>query len=124
MSFGIRRISGNILLAVVLALCTAVTLGARDDDRKKEDSNRRDSNSEKEKNNLKNKNERDDDERDRRNVRNDREDDDDDDHDDHHGSKKVTICHKGKTIEISANAVCDHQRHGDTLGACPVSASR
>ena len=117
MSFGIRRISANILLAVVLALCTAVTLGARDDEKKgKEESNRRDSSNDKGKSS--------DDRDDRERYRNDRDDDDDDDHDDHHGSKKVTICHKGKTIEISANAVCDHQRHGDTLGACPISASR
>jgi hypothetical protein len=32
--------------------------------------------------------------------------------------KKVTICHKGKTITVSENAVAAHQRHGDTLGPC------
>jgi hypothetical protein len=38
---------------------------------------------------------------------------------------KITICHKagpkGKrvTLSVSANAWPAHQRHGDTLGACP-----
>ena len=33
--------------------------------------------------------------------------------------KKVTICHKGKTITVGAPAVPAHQRHGDTIGRCP-----
>jgi hypothetical protein len=32
--------------------------------------------------------------------------------------KKVTICHKGKTIKVSKHAVRAHLRHGDTLGPC------
>ena len=32
--------------------------------------------------------------------------------------KKVTICHKGKTIKVSRHAVRAHLRHGDTLGPC------
>ena len=33
--------------------------------------------------------------------------------------KKVTICHKGKTIKVSKNAVRAHlRRHHDTLGPC------
>lgn len=32
--------------------------------------------------------------------------------------KKVTICHKGKTIKVSKHAVRKHLRHGDTLGPC------
>ena len=32
---------------------------------------------------------------------------------------KVVICHKGSTIEVSADAVADHLAHGDTMGACP-----
>lgn len=33
--------------------------------------------------------------------------------------EKVTICHKGKTITVSGNAVAAHVGHGDTLGPCP-----
>jgi hypothetical protein len=49
---------------------------------------------------------------------------------DKHGDKTVEICHKenrqpgGKTIVVSCNAVGAHQKHGDTLGPCPISASR
>jgi hypothetical protein len=33
--------------------------------------------------------------------------------------EKVTLCHKGTTITVDANAVDSHLAHGDTLGACP-----
>lgn len=32
--------------------------------------------------------------------------------------KKVTICHKGKTITISKKALPAHLRHGDAVGTC------
>ena len=32
--------------------------------------------------------------------------------------KKVTICHKGKTITVSKKALPAHLRHGDTVGTC------
>lgn len=32
--------------------------------------------------------------------------------------KKVTICHKGKTLSVSINAVPAHLNHGDILGSC------
>jgi hypothetical protein len=32
---------------------------------------------------------------------------------------KMDVCHRGRTLNISANAVPAHLRHGDTLGACP-----
>jgi len=35
------------------------------------------------------------------------------------GGEKLTICHKGKTIEVAQAAVQAHLDHGDTLGACP-----
>ena len=35
--------------------------------------------------------------------------------------KKVTICHKGKTIRVSVNALKGHRRHGDTLGPCTAA---
>ena len=35
--------------------------------------------------------------------------------------KKVTICHKGKTITVAESAVEAHRRHGDTLGPCRQS---
>ena len=39
--------------------------------------------------------------------------------------KKVTICHKGKTITVSKNAVPAHVRkHGDTLGPCTSAAAK
>jgi hypothetical protein len=31
---------------------------------------------------------------------------------------KVTICHKGNTIEVAESAVQAHLDHGDTLGPC------
>lgn len=36
-----------------------------------------------------------------------------------YGKKKVTLCHKGKTITVGAPAAKAHLRHGDTLGRCP-----
>jgi hypothetical protein len=43
-----------------------------------------------------------------------------------HGAygKKVTVCHKGKTITISKKAWPAHQRHGDTLGPCTSPAAK
>lgn len=31
---------------------------------------------------------------------------------------KVTLCHKGKAIQVSESAVPNHLAHGDTLGPC------
>lgn len=42
----------------------------------------------------------------------------DDDGDDGNGEEKVTICHKGQTIEVAQSAVQAHLDHGDTLGSC------
>ncbi len=36
---------------------------------------------------------------------------------------KVLVCHKGKTLCISANAVAAHLKHGDQLGSCNTSSS-
>ena len=36
-----------------------------------------------------------------------------------YGKTKITICHKGKTIRVAAPAWKGHQKHGDTLNACP-----
>ena len=36
-----------------------------------------------------------------------------------YGKKKVTLCHKGKTITVGAPAAKAHLRHGDKLGPCP-----
>jgi hypothetical protein len=38
--------------------------------------------------------------------------------------KKVTICHKGKTIKVSKHAVRAHLRHGDTLGPCSTAKKK
>jgi hypothetical protein len=38
--------------------------------------------------------------------------------------KKVTICHKGKTISVSKSAWPAHQRHGDTLGTCAAAKAK
>ena len=35
-----------------------------------------------------------------------------------YGKKKVTLCHKGKTITVGAPAAKAHLRHGDKLGRC------
>jgi hypothetical protein len=35
------------------------------------------------------------------------------------GQDKVTLCHKNKTLTVGAQAQAAHQRHGDSLGACP-----
>src|SRR5215216_4640272 len=35
-----------------------------------------------------------------------------------YGLSKVTICHKGRTIEVAEPAVSAHLEHGDTLGPC------
>ena len=42
---------------------------------------------------------------------------------------KVTICHKPQgsnphSITVAQSAVPAHQRHGDTMGACPGSPSQ
>lgn len=34
------------------------------------------------------------------------------------GCEKVFVCHKGKTLEISASALQAHLNHGDTEGTC------
>ncbi len=34
------------------------------------------------------------------------------------GQKKITICHKGKSLTVAEPAVDAHLRHGDGLGAC------
>jgi hypothetical protein len=38
--------------------------------------------------------------------------------------KKVTICHKGKTIKVSKHALRAHLRHGDTLGPCSTTKAK
>jgi hypothetical protein len=34
------------------------------------------------------------------------------------GHDKVLVCHKGKTLSVSPNAMWGHLHHGDTRGAC------
>ena len=38
--------------------------------------------------------------------------------------KKVTICHKGKTITVSKKALPAHLRHGDTVGTCAEAKAK
>ena len=38
--------------------------------------------------------------------------------------KKVTICHKGKTITVSKKALPAHLRHGDTVGTCASAKAK
>lgn len=40
-----------------------------------------------------------------------------------HQYGKVAVCHKGKTITISRNALPAHQRHGDAAAACASAAA-
>jgi hypothetical protein len=35
----------------------------------------------------------------------------------------ITVCHKGKNLKVSANALAGHLRHGDRLGACTPPAT-
>jgi hypothetical protein len=39
------------------------------------------------------------------------------------GSAKVTVCHKGKSLTVSASSLQDHLDHGDTEGACDSAAT-
>ena len=38
--------------------------------------------------------------------------------------EKVTICHKGQTIEVPKPALQAHLNHGDTLGPCSITPSQ
>jgi hypothetical protein len=38
--------------------------------------------------------------------------------------KKVTVCHKGKTISISKSALPAHLKQGDTVGKCPKAKGK
>ena len=38
--------------------------------------------------------------------------------------KKVTICHKGKTITVSKSAEPAHVRHGDAVGTCAAAKAK
>ena len=40
------------------------------------------------------------------------------------GQNKVTLCHKGQTLELPEPAVQAHLGHGDTLGACNITPSK
>lgn len=35
--------------------------------------------------------------------------------------RKVTICHKGNTLEVSESALQAHLAHGDTMGPCSIT---
>lgn len=39
---------------------------------------------------------------------------------DQYGQEKVVLCHKGHTITVAMPAVAAHERHGDTMDACPA----
>jgi len=38
--------------------------------------------------------------------------------------KKVTICHKGKTISVGKAAEPAHVRHGDSVGTCAAAKAK
>ncbi len=40
------------------------------------------------------------------------------------GQQKVTICHKGHTLEVAEPAVQAHLNHGDSLGPCNVTPNQ
>jgi hypothetical protein len=40
-----------------------------------------------------------------------------------HVRRKITICHKGQTLQVSLFALFGHLRHHDRLGACSTPAS-
>jgi hypothetical protein len=35
--------------------------------------------------------------------------------------RKVSICHKGNTLEVDESALQAHLNHGDTMGPCQIS---
>lgn len=37
---------------------------------------------------------------------------------------KVTLCHRGQTIEVDEKAAQKHLAHGDTLGPCQITPSQ
>jgi hypothetical protein len=37
------------------------------------------------------------------------------------GAGKVTICHKGRELQVSANAIGGHVGHGDRVGSCTAT---
>jgi hypothetical protein len=39
-------------------------------------------------------------------------------------AKKVTVCHKGQTLEVPESALQAHLGHGDTLGPCSITPSQ
>jgi hypothetical protein len=40
-----------------------------------------------------------------------------------HRPRKITICHKGKTMKVSWAALFAHLRHGDRIGPCAPAAA-
>ena len=40
------------------------------------------------------------------------------------GQEKVTVCHKGQTLEVAKPALQAHLDHGDTLGPCSITPSQ
>ena len=40
------------------------------------------------------------------------------------GQQKVTICHKGHTLEVAEPAVQAHLNHGESLGPCTVTPNQ
>lgn len=40
------------------------------------------------------------------------------------GQQKVTICHKGHTLEVAEPAVQAHLNHGDTVGPCAITPNQ
>ncbi len=49
------------------------------------------------------------------------EDEEDEESEEDNGKKKVTICHKGRTITVAEAALPAHLKHDDTKGACSES---
>jgi hypothetical protein len=39
-------------------------------------------------------------------------------------NQKVTLCHKGQSLEVPESAVKAHLNHGDTLGPCNITPSK
>jgi hypothetical protein len=39
-------------------------------------------------------------------------------------AKKVSICHKGQTLEVPEQAVEAHLGHGDTMGPCSITPTK
>ena len=112
------KLSVWVLVSASLVLCPTLNIVADSGKGKNEDRDNKDKGGDNNKDGDKGNN------KDRDKDR-DHDEDKDRDHDDHDNDRdKVTICHKGQTLEIPRSALQAHLKHGDTLGPCNVTPNQ